>query len=139
ALAAFADELVSILEVVVAFKRFGNIVARIEGRAVQSLNQTNLILIDHRCVEETDVEQTRFGFITSFKRSGLRQDAIDARGHDVDLRTLLSARGDELFGILEIAMIGDRLAEQAARIEWIAVGGGDYADFTLRHQCRFRD
>jgi hypothetical protein len=68
-LAALADELMSILKIVVTRERFRHVVARVERSAVQSFDETNLILIDHGRIEETDVEQTRLGFAGSFERS----------------------------------------------------------------------
>src|SRR5262249_22945518 len=85
ALTTLANELVSVLEVVVAGDRFGNIVGLVEWSAVQSLHEAYLVLVDDSRIEEPDVEETWLGFITTFDRSGLSQDAIDTWREDVDL------------------------------------------------------
>ena len=46
---------------------------------------------------------------------------------------------DELFGVLEIAVAVDRLAEQTAGVERRAVGGRHDADLALRDDCRLGD
>ena len=133
--AALADELVTILEIVVPRKRLSDVVARIERRAVQSFNKTDPVLIDDSCFEEPHVEQARLRFAGTFDRSGLHQDAIDARCQDVDLWSFLPAGSNELFGVLEITMVGDRLTKQAPRIKWTTVRCSDYTNFALRYQC----
>ncbi len=52
----------SVLKVVVARERFGDVVARIELRAVQGFDETNCVFVDDSRVEEPDIEQTRFRF-----------------------------------------------------------------------------
>src|SRR6185369_4124353 len=138
-LAAFTDELVPVLEVVVSGERLGDVVAWIERSAVECFHETDAVFVNHRRVEKTDHEETGFGFSTTVDRSRLRQDAIDAGGENVDLRTFLTASRDELFGVLEVAMVRDRFTEQAAGIERIAVSGRNDTDFALRNHCRFAD
>src|SRR6185437_6567657 len=67
-LAAIADELVSVLEVVMACERFGHVIARVKRSAIQRLDETDLVLVDHSRVEESYVEQTGFRFIAAFDR-----------------------------------------------------------------------
>ena len=55
-LAAFTNELVPVLEVVMPRERFRDVVARIEWGSIQSFDETNSILIDDSCIEEPDIE-----------------------------------------------------------------------------------
>ena len=69
ALAFAVDELMAILKVVVARNGFGHIVTRIQRRAIQSFDQTDLVFADHCGVIQSDGKQTRFRFRAAFERS----------------------------------------------------------------------
>ena len=69
ALAALADELVSVLEVVVTRNRLGDVVARIERRAVECFDEADLVFVDHGRVEESHIEQSGLNFAEPFQRA----------------------------------------------------------------------
>src|SRR4026208_2088684 len=129
----------SILKIVMPGERLGYVVARIERGTIQRFDEADLVFVDHSRIEKTDVEETGFRIVPTFKRGRLRQDAIHTWRQNVDLRSFLAARCDELFSVLEVAMVRNRFAEQATRIEWTTVSRSHDADLALRHERSFSD
>src|SRR5262245_31584718 len=93
-----------------------DIIARIEWRSIQCVNQPDLVFVDDHRPEKLNCEQTRVDAAGVLRIRG-DQNAVCARGQYFNLRTSLPSRIDELLGILKIAMTLDRLAQQPARIE----------------------
>ncbi len=100
----------------------GDVVARVERRAVERFDEADLILVNHGRVEEADEEEARLR-VAALDGHALRQDAVGAGREYLDLRPLLAAAGDELLGVLKVAVAVDGLAVQAAGVELVAVGG----------------
>jgi hypothetical protein len=53
----------------VARKRFSNVIARIQRRTIERFNETDLVFVDHGCIEESDVEESWLRFSGAFDRS----------------------------------------------------------------------
>ena len=120
ALSAAAYELVAVGEVVVAFDLRGDVVARVERRTVQSFDQPDLILVDHRRVEEAYEEETGLR-VAAAARHVLSEYAVRAGRERFDLRAFLPAACDELLGVLKVSMAFDGLAVEATGVELIAL------------------
>src|SRR6185295_19198311 len=136
-LPAVRDEFIAVLEVVVALDRSRHVIARVKRRTVECFNQTYLILLNHCRVHQPHIEQPRLSISAAFEWNGGGQYAIGAGRQNIDLRSLLSARPDELLGVLEVAMIVDRFRKQPARVELRAISRGDDPDLSVRDHRRF--
>src|SRR5215213_6317994 len=138
ALAAAADELVAVGEVVVPLDGGGDVVARVERRAVEGLDESDLILVNHGRVEEAHEEESGLR-VAALDGDALRVYAVGAGGEYLDLRPLLPAAGDERLGVLKVLVTVDGLAVQAAGVERVAVRRGEDADLARRNHRRLRD
>src|SRR5262249_50515807 len=138
ALAAALNKLVAVLKVVMALHWRGDVIARVERRAVQRLDQSDIVLVDDRRVGVLDFEQPRFDGVV-FNRDRIGQDAVSSGRQDFDLRPLLTRSLDELLSVLEVAMAFDGHPEQTSGVERGAVRRRYDADLALWNHDGLRD
>src|SRR5215213_8562997 len=93
-----------------------HVIARVERGAVEGLDQTDLVLRDHRRVEQPDVEQTGLN-AGVFRRYRLCVYAIRTGRQYLDLRAFLAAVINKRFGVLKILVFLDRLTVKTPGIE----------------------
>ena len=122
-----------------ALDRRGDVISRVERRAVQGFDQADLVFADHRRLIKAYEEQSELALLPAFERHRIGENAVGAGREDFDLRPFVAAGADEQLGVLKVAVALDRLAEQPASIERRAVGSRDDADLALRDDSRFGD
>src|SRR5262249_55171037 len=139
ALPALCDEGIPVLEIVMSLNRRGNIIALVQWSSVERFYETHLVLAHESRVIEPDSEQAGLSLLRIVYWYRVCQYPVRAWREYLDLRSLLAARRNELFGVLEISVARDRFTQQPAAVQRTAVRGAHHSDLALRDYCDFID